>query len=509
MNLSKLIDSIDTNRINKNTKLFKKEVSRSVKYFLKLYRRNRVAGILSAMALACILLGSFVLGFNVSELYTKSFIYRPNLTSQVLVGKQNENKYIPSNGVGQEAPIQAPIKNDGKKITRDFIDFFKNIYRSLDPLFKDFLNFTPQYITQAGTDIQFTTGTVKSSKPVFDIFMGISTSIIVLFLTIESIKVISGSSGSLKELGKKYIIGFILLFISGWILSVSIDLANVFTQDVIGINSSNGQSILTEFVNKYLDNLKAKYQDSNTEIFGVNTGSNNSNPLEILQVIFQAFVILLPTIVITILFLFIILQMAWRWVILYLLAPFVPLAQVFYLAPFKNDITRNFWNSWISNLIHLPIFLICYKIFYEGFLANQTTTSNSQILIFIVFIFILWQVNSQIGRIFGEIGVISSNTFGNGLIQGLGYESGRMGIDYTKGGVKNTLKGGIGLIKSTRRGAIAAGGLVSKAANAAYGVAKGRTKLVLVKKNREINNQKESKLLSKALKKTKSQPYEN
>jgi hypothetical protein len=502
VSISSFIGLIDKQKVGENMKILQIEVSSLFGFIGGIYKKNSIQGVLTVLLIIFSLLGSFLIGSKISSAY-----FLPNITQtkalSKITTKSPEPKYIPSNGVGQEAPV-TPIKNDGKKIIRDWIDIFKNIFNSFDPLFKDFINLTPQYITQTGADIQFTTGTVKSPKPVFDIFMGISTSLIVLFLTLESVKVIAGSAGSLKEVGKKYLVGFILLFISGWIISISIDLANVFTQDVIGLSGTNGQSILTEFTNKYLDNLKGQYQDTNTDIIGIITGANNSNPLEILQAYFQMLIILFPSLIILGLFLLVTLQMAWRWAMLYLLAPFAPLAQVFYLAPFKNDITRNYWNSWVSNLIHLPIFLVCYKIFHEGFLANQTTTSNSQILIFIVFLFILWQVNSQIGRIFGDIGVIGSNTFGNGLVQGLGYESGRLGIKYSKGGIKNTVKGGVGIVKYGGKGLGVAGGLTVKGASAMYRKATGKPKVHQVTTQTvATNSQKESKLLSKALKTNK------
>jgi hypothetical protein len=501
VSISSLVSLIDRQKVGENMKILQIEVSSLFGFISGIYKKNNIQGVLTVLLIIFSLFGSFLIGSKISSAH-----FLPNLiqsqTSSKQTIKSQEQKYIPSNGVGQEAPV-TPIKNDGKKIIRDWIDIFKNIFNSFDPLFKDFLNLTPQFITQNGADIQFTTGTVKSPKPVFDIFMGISTSLIVLFLTLESIKVIAGSAGSLKEVGKKYIVGFILLFISGWIISISIDLANVFTQDVIGLSGTNGQSILTEFTNKYLDNLKAQYQDTNTDLIGIITGTNNSNPLEILQAYFQMLIILFPSLIILGLFLLVTLQMAWRWAMLYLLAPFAPLAQVFYLAPFKNEITKNFWGTWTTNLIHLPIFLVCYKIFHEGFLANQTTTSNSQILIFIVFLFILWQINTHIGRIFGEIGVIMSNSFSTNVLTGASLAAGwwgtKNGTKLTIGGVKNLGKGVVGLAK-----------LGGSGLNTLSRKTRNKPKVQTSSLANRVNNisnvvssKKETKMLNKALKSNK------
>jgi hypothetical protein len=498
VSITSLVSLIDRQKLGENMKILQTEVTSLVEFIGKIYKKNKVQRLVTSLFIIFSLLGSFFLGLKISNVY-----FLPNLTQSPTLSTQTTKHsvptYIPSNGVGQESPLN-PIKNDGKKIIRDWIDIFKNIFNSFDPIFKDFLNLTPQFITQNGADIQFTTGTVKSPKPVFDIFMGISTSLIVLFLTLESIKVIAGAAGSLKEVGKKYLVGFILLFISGWIISISIDLANVFTQDVIGLSGTNGQSILTEFTNKYLDNLKAQYQDTNTDLIGIITGANNSNPLEILQAYFQMLIILFPSLIILVLFLLVTLQMAWRWAMLYLLAPFAPLAQVFYLAPFKNEITKNFWGTWTTNLIHLPIFLVCYKIFYEGFLANQTTTSNSQILIFIVFLFILWQINTHIGRIFGEIGVIMSNSFSTNVLTGASLAAGwwgtKNGTKLTVGGVKNLGKGGIGLAK-----------LGGSGLNTLSRKTQNKPKAQITSLANRVNNiasvsssKKDTKLLNKALK---------
>lgn len=471
-----------------NIKILQIEVYSLFSFIQQTYKKNYVQGILLAILLIVSFIGAFFIGSKISSRY-----FIPNLTKTLIaqVAQKQELKYVPSNGTGQETAAPT-IKNDGKKIIRDWIDIFKNIFNSFDPFFKDFLNLTPQYITTSGSDISFTTGTVKSAKPIFDIFMGISTSLIVLFLTLESIKIIAGSASSLKEVAKKYLVGFILLFISGWIISLSIDLANAFTQDVIGLAGTNGQSILNEYTNKYLDNLKLDYQDSSSNIFQDLLGANTSNALEILQAYFKMAIILLPIGIITILFLFIIIQMAWRWAMLYLLAPFAPIAQVFYLAPFKNDITKNYWSTWTTNLTHLPIFLVCYKIFHEGFLANQTTTSASQILIFIVFLFILWQVNSQIGRIFGDIGVIASNSFSTNILTGLAAattaKSLKMGGRTIIGGAKMLGSGvSTGYRKATNQSK-------SPALQSRNGISKTNVK---------ASSQKESKLLSKALKTSK------
>jgi hypothetical protein len=502
VSISSLVSLIDRQKVAENMKIIQTEVTSLFEFVGRIYKKNNIQGIFVIIVILFSLLGGYLLGSKLSNTYLI-----PNLTQSQTSSKQTikspEPKYIPSNGVGQEAPAAPQIKNDGKKIIRDWIDIFKNIFNSFDPIFKDFLNLTPQYITQNSADIQFTTGTVKSPKPVFDIFMGISTSLIVLFLTLESIKVIAGSAGSLKEVGKKYLIGFILLFISGWIISISIDLANIFTQDVVGLSGTNGQSILSEFTIKYLDNLKLQYQDTNTDLIGIITGANNSNPLEILQAYFQMLIILFPSLIILGLFLLVTLQMAWRWAMLYLLAPFAPLAQVFYLAPFKNEITKNFWGTWTTNLIHLPIFLVCYKIFHEGFLANQTTTSNSQILIFIVFLFILWQINTHIGRIFGEIGVIMSNSFSTNVLTGASLAAGwwgtKNGTKLTIGGVKNLGKGVIGLAKL---GGSGLNPVSRKAGNKPKTQASGFANKVNNISN-VASSKKETKLLNKALKSNK------
>lgn len=485
---SSLVSLIDRQKVGENIKILQKEVFSLVSFIRTKYNKNHFQGFVITLLLTFSLLGAFFVGSKLSNIYFVPSFTQKNTTQ---ANQLRFSTYIPSNGIGQETTTTT-IKNDGKKIIRDWIDIFRKIFNSFDPLFKDFLNLTPQYITANGSDISFTTGTVKSAKPIFDIFMGISTSLIVLFLTLESLKVIAGSAGSLKEVGKKYLIGFILLLISGWIISLSIDLANAFTQDVIGLTGTNGQSILSEYTNKYLDNLKLDYQDSSSNIFQAILGLNTSNALEILQAYFQTFIILFPSIIITILFLLIIIQMAWRWAMLYLLAPFAPIAQVFYLAPFKNDITKNYWNTWTTNLIHLPIFLVCYKIFHEGFLANQTTTSAPQILIFIVFLFILWQVNSQIGRIFGDIGVIMSNSFSNNVLTGLAVattaKSLKMGGKTIIGGAK-ILGGGVssGYRKVTNK---------PKSSSLQY-------RNTVSKNNVKTFNNKESKLLSKALKTSK------
>jgi hypothetical protein len=440
MFLSKIIKKNGRNEILNHLVYTIKYFTPGMNYLKKIFHKKPLQGIAVVFLLLLLLFGSFQVGLNTSRTYF-SFNQRTETQS-----------YTPSKGVGQEA---TKLKNDGKKIVRDWIDIFRNIFSSFDPLFKDFLNLTPQYIDSTGSDIKFTTGSIKSPKPIFDAMMGLSASIITLFIAFEGLKVVSGGKESLREVFKKYLLGVILLFLTGWVMIISIQFANSFTQDILGVTGSGGQSILSEYVNKYLDSLKLQFESSSENIIETLSGANTSNPIEILQAYLSTFATLFPTIIMTILFLLIIVQMAWRWAMLYILAPFAPLAQIFYLAPFKNNITRNYWNTWISNLIQLPIFLIAYKIIYTGFLQNQSNISASHVLLFIVFLFVLWQSNYKIGRIFGDISAISSNAYSSELVRGFifgnGFKAARVSNKIVSGVAKTMMKTGKNVSKSANR----------------------------------------------------------
>lgn len=345
--------------------------------------------------------------------------------------------YVVSEGVGQETPA-VELDNQGKQIATSWVDIFKDVLKSADPMLNDFINLTPQYIDASGSEIPFTIGSVASPKPVFDSLMGISTSIIILFLVLDSIKTIT-KGGSLKQTGKRYLIGIILLFSTGTLLILSIRFANALTTDVFQASSENGQSILGGYVEEHLDSLGAAYEAEDASFWGWVTGEDRYNPIETLQAYVSTFFALLPTLIIFALLFLIIIQMAWRWAMLYILTPLAPLAQVFYMAPFRNDITRKFWSTWISNLIHLPLFLLAYKLVVDGFLSNADNTSPSHTLIFIVSLFILWQINTQVGRIFGEFEAVSSSAFGQLIPQKIALEGVLGGTSSAVSGVRKSV----------------------------------------------------------------------
>ena len=354
---------------------------------------------------------AFALGIGLILLLVAGFYLGSNISGYARTNAITPTTYVVSTGIGQEEPLE--VDNQTKKIATSWVDMFQALLETTDPLFDDFLGQTPRYVSSTGADIAFSTGSVRSPKPLFDTMMGLSTSIIVLFLALDAVKVVT-KGASLRNIGKRYLIGFILLFSTGWLLNLSIDFANTLTTDVFGA-TDDGRSILGNYIGAHLDELAGQYEAKEGTIWGWLSGEDRYGPIETLQAYVTTFVVLLPTILMFLLLFLIILQMAWRWMMLYVLTPFAPLAQVFYIAPFGNGITRKFWTTWISNLIHLPIFLLCYKLITDGLLSTPGNISITHTLIFIVALFLLWRVNSQIGSIFTELGGFVSNFQGEGF----------------------------------------------------------------------------------------------
>lgn len=289
-----------------------------------------------------------------------------------------------------------------------FKDSYKKVLETFDPIFLGFISKTPDV---TGKSQEFLGGSIFNVLSYSDVVLSdggrIDSSIkyssklmIIVIPAISLLLSIYVFTELLKEGDSKIPIyqiiirvvrTVILLIITPHILSLSIQGANLFSKFVM----NNGGML--DFLKNFIDQLSS---DPSPDNFLSNLFFGGTSFFGFLQ----SLPVLIPIMIIVILFIFLAFQFIIRFVQMYFLACIYPLAILFEVHPKMGSVSRNYWKTWISLLIHQPFFILGYVLVQEMLLQMlKSGPSLVQIIMFVGLLLFLSGINVLVSKIFGDV----------------------------------------------------------------------------------------------------------
>jgi hypothetical protein len=382
---------------------------------------------------------AFMGGFMVSSVsldhLPTSFI-NTNSTSQA-------TSYIPSKGTGAEN-----LTNNAKDTLKNFIELIKGSLKNSDGFLKAVFSERPLYLES--DTISINGETLQSPKKlIYGSALGIAYSLVTLFIIFDTIKILTGHGGDFKKLIFKYLLGFLVVSLSGILLNYSIDMANAITKDLLVNNSDPNRSKIGQVLDNYLTSVQASYVNQDRWPWDYWWGSEAGwNPINILKDYVNIAIELIPLIALLVIVLFNGFALLTNWVVMYVLAGIVPIAVCFYMVDWNHSYPKNFINLWVQNLLQLPLFSFVFYTFIT-FLGGGIVAGNSfKLALFFAFLTVMLNVNQNFGSIFtgftSQAGSVAGSLFaglgtsvagsvGSGTMQAMG-----------KGGIARRVAGGVG-----------------------------------------------------------------
>jgi len=289
-----------------------------------------------------------------------------------------------------------------------FKDSYKKVLETFDPIFLGFISKTPDV---TGKSQEFLGGSIFNVLSYSDVVLSdggrIDSSIkyssklmIIVIPAISLLLSIYVFTELLKEGDSKLpmyqviisvVKTVVLLIITPHILSLSIQGANLFSKFVM----NNGGML--DFLKNFIDQISS---DPSPDNFLSNLFFGGTSFFGFLQ----SLPVLIPIMIIVILFIFLAFQFIIRFVQMYFLACIYPLAILFEVHPKMRSVSRNYWKTWISLLIHQPFFILGYVLVQEMLLQMlKSGPSLVQIIMFVGLLLFLSGINVLVSKIFGDV----------------------------------------------------------------------------------------------------------
>ena len=289
-----------------------------------------------------------------------------------------------------------------------FKDSYKKVLETFDPILLGFISKTPDV---TGKSQEFLGGSIFNVLGYSDVLLSdggrIDSSIkyssklmIIVIPAISLLLSIYVFTELLKEGDSKLPIyqviirvvkTIILLIITPHILSLSIQGANLISKFLM----NNGGML--DFLKNFIDQISS---DPNPDNFLSNLFFGGTSFFGFIQ----SLPVLIPVMIIVILFIFLAFQFIIRFVQMYFLACIYPLAVLFEVHPKMGSVSRNYWKTWISLLIHQPFFILGYVLVQEMLLQMlKSGPSLVQIIMFVGLLLFLSGINVLVSKIFGDV----------------------------------------------------------------------------------------------------------
>ena len=289
-----------------------------------------------------------------------------------------------------------------------FKDSYKKVLETFDPIFLGFISKTPDV---TGKSQEYLGGSIFNVLGYSDVLLSdggrIDSSIkyssklmIIVIPAISLLLSIYVFTELLKEGDSKLpmyqviisvVKTVVLLIITPHILSLSIQGANLFSKFVM----NNGGML--DFLKNFIDQISS---DPSPDNFLSNLFFGGTSFFGFLQ----SLPVLIPIMIIVILFIFLAFQFIIRFVQMYFLACIYPLAILFEVHPKMRSVSRNYWKTWISLLIHQPFFILGYVLVQEMLLQMlKSGPSLVQIIMFVGLLLFLSGINVLVSKIFGDV----------------------------------------------------------------------------------------------------------
>lgn len=289
-----------------------------------------------------------------------------------------------------------------------FKDSYKKVLETFDPIFLGFISKTPDV---TGKSQEFMGGSIFNVLGYSDVLLSdggridssIKYSSKLMIIVIPSISLLLSIyvfTELLKEGDSKLpmyqviirvVKTVILLIITPHILSLSIQGANLISKFLM----NNGGML--DFLKNFIDQISS---DPSPDNFLSNLFFGGTSFFGFLQ----SLPVLIPIMIIVILFIFLAFQFIIRFVQMYFLACIYPLAVLFEVHPKMGSVSRNYWKTWISLLIHQPFFILGYVLVQEMLLQMlKSGPSLVQIIMFVGLLLFLSGINVLVSKIFGDV----------------------------------------------------------------------------------------------------------
>lgn len=323
------------------------------------------------------------------------------ITSQTYVNVKSEEKKTVS-------IVDLNIGGIEENNITSFKDSYKKVLETFDPIFLGFISKTPDV---TGKSQEFMGGSIFNVLSYSDVVLSdggridssIKYSSKLMIIVIPSISLLlsiyvftellkeGDSKLPIYQVMMRVVKTVILLIITPHILSLSIQGANLFSKFVM----NNGGML--DFLKNFIDQISS---DSSPDNFLSNLFFGGTSFFGFLQ----SLPVLIPIMIIVILFIFLAFQFIIRFVQMYFLACIYPLAVLFEIHPKMGSVSRNYWKTWISLLIHQPFFILGYVLVQEMLLQMlKSGPSLVQIIMFVGLLLFLSGINVLVSKIFGDV----------------------------------------------------------------------------------------------------------
>ena len=331
----------------------------------------------------------------------------------------NSNKqvkeYKPSSGTGNEN-----LNNSSKDTLKNFIEILKENLKKSDGFFTAVFSERPLFLSDSNIVINGESF-ISPKATIYPASLGIAYSLVTLFIIFDVLKILTGHGGNFEKLFFKYLIGFLLVSLSGILLNYSIDMANAVTKDLLLNNSiDQSQSGISKILNDYMTNVQASYVEKREWPWDYWFGDKAVwNPINVLRDYFQIALELLPLIALLLVVLMNAFALLTNWVVMYVLAGIVPIAVAFYMVDWNHAYPRNFLNLWVQNLLQLPLFTLVFSVFVAFLGGGIGSDESFKLALFFAFLCVMLNVNQNFGSIFTGFTSQASNV-ASSLFAGMG-----------------------------------------------------------------------------------------
>ena len=323
------------------------------------------------------------------------------ITSQTYVNVKSEEKETVS-------IVDLNIGGIEENNITSFKDSYKKVLETFDPIFLGFISKTPDV---TGKSQEFLGGSIFNVLSYSDVVLSdggridssIKYSSKLMIIVIPSISLLlsiyvftellkeGDSKIPIYQVMMRVVKTVILLIVTPHILSLSIQGANLFSKFVM---NNNG---MLDFLKNFIDQISS---DPSPDNFLSNLLFGGTSFFGFIQ----SLPVLIPVMIIVILFIFLAFQFIIRFVQMYFLACIYPLAILFEVHPKMGSVSKNYWKTWISLLIHQPFFILGYVLVQEMLLQMlKSGPSLVQIIMFVGLLMFLSGINVLVSKIFGDV----------------------------------------------------------------------------------------------------------
>lgn len=287
------------------------------------------------------------------------------------------------------------------------VDSMKSFISGIDGWLGGFIFYTPDLfgdniILQDGTNL----GTITNFR---NLFYLISIPLVAIVVAFSALHIMNAENTAvIKPFLVRLLFVGALLIITPQLLSLTIQINNELVHQILQVNTLQQQPQFTSFITDYFTSIGTQLAaGASPDQLGIPSFDFpfQQSVVAIMGLIFLRLLLFLIMFIVLILALFFILfQFIMRFLSLLFLSILFPLVVPFLLSSKTQNITKSYFQAWISYLVHQPAFVLAYMLTLTILKTalSKNGASVGILLLYVGSLFFLGGINVLATQLFGQ-----------------------------------------------------------------------------------------------------------